>query len=97
MTTTPAPPLQWEAVEWEHETGRIVRYQIPFAGRFLQLFKYNDIQPWQLTSHTINYYLLLRATTPEQAVYEAVVTLSKHLNGLLEDLAAIPTTLPPTT
>ena len=37
------------------------------------------------------------STIPEEAIAEAVVAVTQYLNGLLEDLATIPTTLPPTT
>ena len=97
MTNAPASPRQWEVVYREHKPSEIACYRVPFDASILEVFKYSDSTPWRLTHSRSELWLSLNATTPEQAIAEAVVAMTRHLNGLLEDLATIPTTLPPTT
>ena len=97
MTITPAARRQWEVAGRDEETGRITCYQVPFDASILEVFKYSDSTPWRLTYSRSELWLSLNATTPEEAITEAVVAVTQHLNWLLEDLATIPTTLPPTT
>jgi hypothetical protein len=97
MTTTPATePRQWEAVESEHETGAIVRYEISFGDFALTISRYDESQPWSVKSRLGHWILPATVTTPEEAIAEAVVAISQHLDWLREELAAIPLTLPTT-
>jgi hypothetical protein len=96
MSDTPATPQarQWEAVEWEYETGKIVRFEMLFGGQKLTIYRYDESAQWRLTSRLGKDWILPAADTAEQAVAEAVVAISQHLDWLREELAAIPLTLP---
>jgi hypothetical protein len=109
MTATDTPsasPLcfpQWEALEWEHETGKVVRYRISIQKDFdLEVVKRMESNPWMagLLHLDDGYWTwscqLPDATTAEEAIAEAVVALCKFLAGFSENLGRIPLTLPST-
>jgi len=108
MSVTPAAPClqphlwreagksrQWEAAESEYETGAIVRYETSFGDFALAIYRYDKSRPWSVKSR-MGHWIIPDATTAEQAIAEAVVAISQHLDWLREELAAIPLTLPTT-
>ena len=95
MTTTPALRRQWKLVEGGG--GRIAGYLVPFDVGFIEVRKSDGTNLWEVASPNTGYWRSFSATTAEEAITEAVVAVTQYLNGLLEDLATIPTTLPPAT
>ena len=96
MTTTPAlpQPRQWTTAE--SEPGCIVQCDTWFGESRLTLYYFTDGGSWFIKSKLGYWILPATVTTAEQAVAEAVVALSQHLDWLREELAAIPLTLPTT-
>ena len=109
MSVTPAAPClqphlwreagksrQWKTGEWNSQTNHFLRLEIPLGESPLIIYNHIEGGPWFVSSR-LGYWILPNTiTTAEEAIAEAVVALSQHLDWLRKELAAIPLTLPTT-
>ena len=107
MSATPAAPClqshQWREAgqprQWktaESKPGCIVQCDTWFGESPLTLYNHHEGGPWFAKSKLGYWILPATVTTPEEAIAEAVVRISQHLDWLREELAAVPLTLPTT-
>ena len=98
MTHTPATPQpkQWKVNESDSESRHNILLETSLGDSPLIIYNNYEGGQWFVNSR-LGYWILPATTdTAEQAVAEAVVALSQHLDWLREELNAIPLTLPTT-
>ena len=98
MTATPATPQpkQWKVSESDSESRHTILLETSLGDSPLIIFNHLEGGPWFVKSKLGYWIRPATVTTAEQAVAEAVVALSQHLDWLREELAAIPLTFPTT-
>ena len=95
MSDTPATPQpkQWKVNQSDSESRHNILLETSLGDSPLMVFNHIEGGPWFVSSR-LGYWILPTTPTPtaEQAVAEAVVAISQHLDWLREELAAIPLT-----